>query len=153
MRVPYEVWFKPEHLDTPLLPTSADELIDAVDEMATSEDICLKYMYVLPREPNTSALFVGVSGTQGVGSLYYASPVEARYSKGDRCCGQPVCYLDFGNPRYFPSDSMVPLEILKSAVGSFYDTRGKRPDVIEWQEWSDEGADETDRSCLDPWGE
>ncbi|UGT43166.1 hypothetical protein LTV02_07180 [Nocardia yamanashiensis] len=151
MHRPYEVVFKPQHCDNPLYPASADELIAAIDEVALSNDGVPQYMWVVPNGPHTAVLFVGVAGVRGVGSLAYASETEDLHSRGGSRSDRTVFYLDFGEPRYFPQDSMIDLDDLRTAVRYFYDTIGERPNNIEWQEWSDTEADEVDWPCPDPW--
>lgn len=72
--------------------------------------------------------------TKGV--LFYASPDNpGSFSKGQQSEGDgELTYYYMRNERPYPSDSQIPLALVKEAVRDFMINGGRRPGNVTWQD-------------------
>lgn len=136
----FEAAYLPRHGDNPVFPSSGEELAAVVDEMYYSDDESCDYLTIFVIHPDGSHLAqlgVGVRAGADVGSIYFVGPEGAFFSKGTQKHEEPIVYYDFGNMRFFASDSQIDIHSVKNALVHLYQSGGQRPDNVEWQDWFD----------------
>jgi hypothetical protein len=134
-----QAFYLPRHRDEPLRPATPAELAAVIDEMVANRDFNHSYATVILRSTDgaVAMLGVGVFAERSVGSLLYQGANGEFYSKGTTESHEDVFYSDFGNARFFPRDSEVGLDAIKSALAEFHRTAGARPTNLAWQVWTD----------------
>jgi immunity protein Imm1 of predicted polymorphic toxin system len=137
-----EAYFQNED---PTIVTSADdidELIDALLDAGPQRSVAV----LAVRERPTSALGlpdhefeVAVDSERKLGGLRYAGSHSDEdgvwYAVGAQSGSDPLPYAHVGDESLFPSNSELPLDVVRAAVKEFLSSGGERPSSVEWQQW------------------
>ncbi|MEU4095585.1 Imm1 family immunity protein [Streptomyces sp. NPDC026673] len=133
-----EVQFRPEHIKTPALLASANDVDSFIDALLNGRhDRSCAVVYSLDRPTLPSGywdheLAVGVDRVAQVGALTLADDGNF-VSKGSIDRGI-VEYMLLGHVREFMAGSEIPIELVRRAVKEFLGSGGRIPACIEWQE-------------------
>ncbi|MEU8238869.1 Imm1 family immunity protein [Actinoplanes missouriensis] len=127
-----------EHVDNPLILTTApevDELIDALQRSSAGCNLAQLHSLdrsVLPSGSPDHELLVGVDGGRGVGVLAFMD--DGNWTTlGDDIGRDEVGYSIVGHLTEFPERSEIPLDLLREAVKEFCASGGRRPACVNWQ--------------------
>jgi hypothetical protein len=84
-----------------------------------------------------SALYVGVFGEAGQGTLIYSSYAQTWFSKAtpgpEWSTADPILYYYMNCDTEYPVDSEIPLDLVRRAAHEFMATGGQRPSAPVWQ--------------------
>ena len=126
-----------EHDDNPVVVTTDDEvdaLIDRVRSESPPNAPILMDVH-LSGDPYEQGLDVGVSGNRGV--VRYSGrdwPLGVCSSNEEESSdGEDRSYFYMGHWRGFPSNSEIPLDLVRAAVKEFMATNGARPECVRWR--------------------
>ncbi|MBB5956410.1 hypothetical protein FHS29_002996 [Saccharothrix tamanrassetensis] len=126
-----------EHGDTPVTVSTVDEVDALIDRVrAESPPAAPILMDVhLSGDPYAQGIDVGIAVDHGV--IRYSGREWPRgvVSAGDGPMGgETRSYFYMGHGREFPSNSEVPIDIVRQAVKEFMESNGARPTCVRWQD-------------------
>lgn len=135
-----EAYYDQEHGEHPVIVRTAEDVDALVDAVAAADfSTSLVNLYITERPRNAAGvpdheLGVGVDAERAVGALSYLGPGGTWYSLGmPTDLPDGVCFFYLGNDTPFPSDSEIPLTLLRRAVKEFLASGGDRPTCVGWQ--------------------
>ncbi|MGW5743708.1 Imm1 family immunity protein [Amycolatopsis sp. NPDC003861] len=129
-----EVWYERDAGATRVTtPAELDRVLDAV---AATDGPTLAELYT-DGDPDKSWLEVGLHGDRA--SLRYVGDdaPNGACSKGGTFAsvhGEEVVYYYMNNPREYPADAEIPVELARKAAHEFLASGGARPSVVAWTE-------------------
>jgi hypothetical protein len=134
--------------DEPTIVTSADEideLIDALISAGSQQSVAALAVRERPLSElglpdHEFEIAVNVDGK--VGGLRYAGrngdESGTWYAVGSQRRPDPLMYAHVGNESLFPSDSELPIDVVRDAAREFLASGGERPSSVDWREWPHE---------------
>lgn len=131
-----DAYYLHEHENAPITLTTPDD-IDALIERVRAESPQAAPILMdvhLSGDPFSQGLDIGVRSNCGI--VRYSGDKWPRgvISIGEQSeLEEEVAYFYMGNWRGFPSNSEVPLNMVRQALKEFMETDGKRPECIQWQ--------------------
>ncbi|MGW1340221.1 Imm1 family immunity protein [Kribbella sp. NPDC002412] len=131
--------------DEPTILTSAaeiDELIDTLLSAGPQYSVAALAIRERPRSElglpdHEFELAVNADGKSG-GLRYAGRRGEESgvwYAVGEQSGHEPLMYGHAGNETPFPSDSELPLDVVRAAAKEFLAIGGDRPSSVAWREW------------------
>lgn len=114
--------------------TTAEDLDRVLDAIAAMEGPTLAELYT-DGDPDKSSLEIGLDGERA--SLRYLGDdaPNGAYSKGGTFAPPPggeVLYYYMRNPREYPADAEIPVEVARKAAHDFFSSGGRRPSGVAW---------------------
>lgn len=131
-----DVYYIRGHGDTPIVVSTADEVDALIDQVSAEspEQAPILMEVHMSGDPFTQGLDVGVNGINGVLRYSGRDWPEGVYSTGGTSAeSEPLAYFYMDMWTEFPSNSEVPLAVVRQAVREFLETNGGRPTCVEWQ--------------------
>lgn len=129
-----KMWYGPDHLDTGLTASTADELSAALDAFITEEHyLDIMQMVITDADGVDHLMDLAAASTDGVGALRYSSHGRRWFTKGEPSGLEAVEFVYFGTPHAFPTDSLIPLATIRQAAAEFHNRDGARPSCVTWQ--------------------